>query len=410
MNIRKRLLSFISASALVFVTIAGVSVSATGANEVTINTAIGYNYPIKPGTVEWYKLGNKPAREKSCQIPEEVLKSLTTDELIETVLNYPFLMDIYAYDSYQKGFNAVSKKFNGLKELLKREDVADKLIAKYKSIEVADDVASSEIFDLASVEVLLRQDEVISKLNDTSKNEVEKEVENKYMQKKEHKDIYGATCATSYKVEAEKQATLSTEQSNTLATTLIVKPAPALSTTLVVDQTTTLATEETPSLVAEQTTKYVYTPKGTPVEVLQLGELMTNAEKVEADNWVKSTYPGIGLLRSATSNYNCHSYAWYSQATSNVYWINNPTPYMTDGSYNYMGTASGYSGERVYYSSPGNEHSGIVYNRIAGTIGPDAYGNVNVLSKWGTYGLVRHSAQNCPYYVGGLALQFYKKN
>ena len=385
MKIRKRILSFISVSVFMFIAIAGVSVFATSTNEANIDTTIGYSYPVKPGTVEWNKLGNKVAREKACQIPEEILKNLTTDELIESVLNYPFLMDIYAYDSYQKGFKAVSERFNGLKELLQREDVADKLITKYKNTEVAEDadkVASGQIFDLSNIEILLGQDEVLNQLADTNKYELEKEIEDKYMEKKEHKDIYGTTSATSYKVQAEKES--SKEASKEFST-------------------------ET-SVVSEQTATCVYTPKGTSVGVVQLGELLTDAEKIEYDNLVKSTYPGIGLLRSATTNYNCHSYAWYSQATSNVYWINDPTPYMTDGSYTYQGTSSGYAGERVYYSTPDNSHSGIVYNRVAGTIGPDAYGNVNVLSKWGLYGLVRHSAQNCPYYTSGLALQFYKKS
>jgi hypothetical protein len=29
-------------------------------------------------------------------VPEEVLKNMTTDALVETVLNYPLLVDIYA--------------------------------------------------------------------------------------------------------------------------------------------------------------------------------------------------------------------------------------------------------------------------------------------------------------------------
>ncbi|NCE63148.1 hypothetical protein D1159_00785 [Pseudoflavonifractor sp. 524-17] len=38
-------------------------------------------------------------------------------------------------------------------------------------------------------------------------------------------------------------------------------------------------------------------------------------------------------LSRATPSYNCHSYAWYSQSISNNYWINDPKPYMNDGSY-----------------------------------------------------------------------------
>ena len=48
---------------------------------------------------------------------------------------------------------------------------------------------------------------------------------------------------------------------------------------------------------------------------------------------MKDNYPNATKLREATTNYNCHSYAWHLQTLPNVFWINDPSPYMTDGSW-----------------------------------------------------------------------------
>ena len=57
-----------------------------------------------------------------CQLPEECVKAMTTEQLFDTVLKYPLLIDILFYDDVISGISEVAKQFNGLDELLKRED------------------------------------------------------------------------------------------------------------------------------------------------------------------------------------------------------------------------------------------------------------------------------------------------
>jgi hypothetical protein len=87
---------------------------------------------------------------------------------IDKHFNYPFLVDLYAYDKYQQGFKAVSKSFNGLEELLLRKDVAIKLLAKYKEMEVTNDatkVTSRQLLKSPYIEILLGQNEILSRFN-----------------------------------------------------------------------------------------------------------------------------------------------------------------------------------------------------------------------------------------------------
>ena len=39
--------------------------------------------------------------EKVCQIPDEILYNMTTDALLETVIDYPFRSDMYAFNDFR---------------------------------------------------------------------------------------------------------------------------------------------------------------------------------------------------------------------------------------------------------------------------------------------------------------------
>ncbi len=56
-----------------------------------------WDYPIKPGTEAWQALSTHEDMLKACQIPAEILKTVSTEELIELCLAYPLLGDIMEY-------------------------------------------------------------------------------------------------------------------------------------------------------------------------------------------------------------------------------------------------------------------------------------------------------------------------
>ena len=95
-----------------------------------------WDYPIKPGTEAWQALSTHEDMLKACQIPAEILKTVSTEELIELCLAYPLLGDIFAYNGIQEGISKVSARFNGLQELFKRKDNASLLFEKMKKQEL----------------------------------------------------------------------------------------------------------------------------------------------------------------------------------------------------------------------------------------------------------------------------------
>ncbi|MBR5537464.1 MAG: hypothetical protein IKU58_06145 [Clostridia bacterium] len=61
------------------------------------------------------------AGKRACRVPEEVAKNMTTRALVETVMNYPYLVDMYAFDSIDLWFKGV-RNLPMMAELCARPD------------------------------------------------------------------------------------------------------------------------------------------------------------------------------------------------------------------------------------------------------------------------------------------------
>ena len=157
------------------------------------------------------------------------------------------------------------------------------------------------------------------------------------------------------------------------------------------------------------TTSTVFTPNGTEVSVKTY---LDDYSETEINYYVNVFYPSYFplaiLIGLPTTQYNCHSYAWYSQnSETNHYWMPYPTEYYLD--YSYYEVYAPQVGDIICYfdnnGTPNNTaddenlHSGIVesindvqVNNICGNSSL-----VNVISKWGAHGLFSHRGDYCPY-------------
>jgi uncharacterized protein YxeA len=273
-----------------------------------------YEYKVTPGDKEWAEFTSTEQMLDATQIPSDVLNQMTTEELVDAVLDFPLIINIYAYDSYEDGLKALAKDSDAFNEILKRPDAGEKLLNKLTASQT---MKSEDSLQQLTLSVLLTENTIWESVEN-------KEVANKMLR----------------------------------ATNTTVK-----------------------------------TPKGSNVSVIIRGEEMTSAEKASLNNSYVSAYPSATLVSTSTSNYNCHAYAWYSDSTSNQYWMNSPSAYMTDGSYtSFTNLISAVIGTRVYYDN--GEHSGIVYE-AGGPLASTKY--LKVISKWGMAPLMKHRADYSPY-------------
>lgn len=153
---------------------------------------------------------------------------------------------------------------------------------------------------------------------------------------------------------------------------------------------------------------YVLTPNGSQVTVLEYNDDLLDQDDI--DEIIAEEVSLIGSssyerLDDPTYHYNCHSYAWYSQSTSNTYWMDDPSSYVSDGSYV---ESTGLAGEiAVYYSKMGGVfvHSAVINYRF--NDGSNV-SNLLVDSKWGRGSLYRTKGNVNPYVYGDV--KYYRLN
>lgn len=336
----KRLFNLLAVVLSVALLVSVTCMSAIAVEDTSIDgeytISIPYDYPVQPGTNEWFALETHSDRVAVSQIPDEILTHLTTDALVESVVNYPFLTDMGAFSTPELGYAAVRDNFNGLAELEQRHDGAYKLLEYYNTLK--NQRTDFSFLRFAAIEIALMQREFSSQLAQVLQ-------ENTFIPDENMRILF---------------------------------PEANISVRL----------------------NYPKTPSGNPVntdwcyydrsEMFQSDRIVINKEVL--DNY------GLSPLRQPTTKYNCHSYAWYNQSSTNKWWINYPDDFMDDSYYRVNQSLVSRNNIAVYRTSSTSTeylHSGIVAGVSQGS-GTAERPPVTITSKWGVYGLYEHNIYNCP--------------
>lgn len=260
--------------------------------------------------------------------------------------------------------------FNALSELFSREDAPELLIQMYSNVNIPEAATNyEERTRMNGIEVLLGSNQIIEKMSDSQIDEMAKVAIKKYKEKKAVLKGFSGSSLSFFKsldMPAQEQMNLF----NSLEE---------------VDEFSILFS-------ATGVYEYVKTPNGTNVLVYKEPNTFDGQEISYWNQWVKTNHPNTTLIASASTAYNCHSYAWYQRSYSNPYWMGDPSAYMTDGSYTAV-SDSIRQNDKIYYNG---EHSGIVYTANNTTLT-----NSIIESKWGELGVVRHKVYDCPYTSDG---------
>lgn len=154
-----------------------------------------YDFPIKPGTPEWIELNSTIDKIKACQLPESVIKSVSTEDLLLICLEYPLLNNYTASNSPYKGMENIVSVFNGLEEFVQRSDAPFVLFKYYvaedpSKIETQDD-KGNYTFIFMALELLLCNDKIIVGFSTQEKKKVLSMVLEKYERKSNYSDYFG---------------------------------------------------------------------------------------------------------------------------------------------------------------------------------------------------------------------------
>ena len=139
---------------------------------LTRSEGLAWDYPVKPGMETWKLFQSNEEMVHACQIPEEIISSLSTEELTDLCLQYPLLYDVFAFNSLNDGLDKLFSDFNGIRELNKRDDASNILINRYnekvQSFSFLDGTAQEIgkgvfVISVSALEVLLSRVEIQDK-------------------------------------------------------------------------------------------------------------------------------------------------------------------------------------------------------------------------------------------------------
>lgn len=139
-----------------------------------------YVYPIMPATPEWQQLPKgeffMAAAYEACQLPDDVLKSISTQGLVDALAHAPLfstagITSISIITAWQTHFN----RFNSGLELFQREDAGDAIVDYYKLMNW-NCVANlpwylRQIFSMIGVEMLFTKQEILDTMGHDKKQE-----------------------------------------------------------------------------------------------------------------------------------------------------------------------------------------------------------------------------------------------
>lgn len=380
--------------------------------EADVSCGISYNpfevYSLTLEDENWKKIKRFDQMLEKCQINQDQLVNMSTEELFDAVFEYPLLVNVFLYDSIEEGIENVKKQFNGMAELLERRDFEKTLLKRYKKLEIPkktrnnyDDtfdhmdkkMGSSESFkynvtldfiDINSVSILesmLVHYCDLSQYTNYEKDQIVNEVIEKMVQKDKSKIFENNYSEFVDEVMIENKNSEWRTVVKDSSSVQFKKMDNIYAATKKVDDKVTVV--------------YVKTPNQSKVKCES-----HSANKKNSDNFAlqqKKTYPNATLVGNGYSHNNCHAYAWTGR--QDIYMdYKNAAIYKSDNSYVAIksGRPTGVGQKAVW----GNfKHSGIVMDY--------AKQDPIITSKWGGGCIWRCAASYCPY-DGGIT--YYKRN
>lgn len=306
----------------------------------------------------WIEFDSIPQRIKALQIRPDIITTISTEDLLDECLNFPYLIDFYLYGRDQNAFELFSNEFNGLKELIHRQDLPNCLLRKFESFpKDFENIRNSDMslkgrFSLQTLllEYILIQNDVLNLMSETMLK------------------TFTSTLSEISEIICNNPAIFSN--------THYISISKALSVTGVSENRQSLLRD-----LSDYSNTTIYTPKGTTVSayILQHSDL-TPSDSAYIMNEMANIYSQAEVIEGPTMKYNCHGYAWHVSEGGNKVWLDRPyeSTYWTDGSYaevpESIATKVSYLGD----------HSAV---RLSSS---------QYISKWGAYPLVKHAPNYVP--------------
>ena len=334
-------------SIVCFLTILFLCGFTSGENEFEIG-----KYNVDYSSEEWKEMSFQEQID-SVSLPVDYIEGLSTEDVVTWALEYPFLCDIYLFDSSVSAMDYFKRTSYLFENMFSRDDIREVLIERLEDLYIKEDSVLSKkelfiIYYLANIKDKLSDDE-ITKLFDI----------------------------------------LNDEDFNRFFGKIIIEYAQPDDSTEDID-----ITRYEGFISSNQIFQYplnggyyiagTYWKYGVGATCYQFSYNDYSYDDVQSMNdEINGAHPSWYFYYDATKKYNCHSYVWIDTSYSNTYWLPSPYNYIATSLFNHVGTGCGASaGDRITISYNGNiEHSLLVTGSGANS------SSIYTKSKLGSYGV-----------------------
>ncbi|EJP26045.1 hypothetical protein HMPREF1142_0758 [Peptostreptococcaceae bacterium AS15] len=117
-----------------------------------------YIYPITYDSPEWQDFDGVNEKLQACRIPEELLKEMSVEQLVDAVIDFPLLVNVVLYNSPEEGLEALSQQSDAYRELLSREGGKEAFMEKVKTFAYLE--PSEDKSDLLFLKILLDENDI----------------------------------------------------------------------------------------------------------------------------------------------------------------------------------------------------------------------------------------------------------
>lgn len=306
----------------------------------------------------WRHIESIPERITGLQIRPDVIHTIPTQELLDSCVNFPYLFNFYLYGRDQHAFELLTDEFNGLKELLNRNDAfiyiynrMENFPNDFECIKKEDNVGKGR-FSLQTlfVEYLLIQDAVFTQIEDGMMDSLISVIEKNLEIIHNNPLIFGSVHDVPISMAISRMNRIRGKNLS------LKSSGNGYSNTI------------------------IYTPNGTPVSALIATQEHNTNDSLMIIAEMATKYSQAEIIDGPTKKYNCHAYAWHVSEGGNKVWLNRPNEsnYWSDGSYmevpESIATKVSYLGDHSAIRISSNEY----------------------ISKWGNGALVRHAPNYVP--------------
>ena len=157
-----------------------------------------WDYPVKPGMEKWQQFKSMEEMYQACQIPDNILKQVDTESLVDICLKFPALPLFPLFNTPQQAFMEYYSNFIGIRELFERKDAGQYLLEKYALMSLSEfdplwplHQQGQFVSQYRFVESILSQPQIIASLDANGHNALLKESIRKMDEKLIKNDLFG---------------------------------------------------------------------------------------------------------------------------------------------------------------------------------------------------------------------------